>query len=137
MGGIALDPMGRYAALTDNLGRVILLDVPHRQMLRMWKGTWHLPVSRVREKSEQSLNNLTPCRLPGRTVRVALGRATTCFPPQQFAALGFSSLGRAGRDKPKLQLASVANARRAEPEHHRTQAGRRKYVIITSSPWPA
>ena len=39
VGGIALDPMGRYAALTDNLGRVILLDVPHRQMLRMWKGT--------------------------------------------------------------------------------------------------
>lgn len=38
VGGIALDPMGRYAALTDNLGRVILLDVPHRQMLRMWKG---------------------------------------------------------------------------------------------------
>jgi len=36
--GITLDPMGQYAALTDNLGRVLLLDVPRRQMLRMWKG---------------------------------------------------------------------------------------------------
>lgn len=68
-------------------------------------------------------------------MRVALGRATAGLPPQQFAALGFSSLGRAGRDKPKLQLARVPSARRAEPEH-RTQAGRRKYVVA-SSPWRA
>lgn len=35
---ITMDPMSRFAALADNLGRVILLDVPRRQMLRMWKG---------------------------------------------------------------------------------------------------
>jgi hypothetical protein len=48
VGGIALDPMGRYAALTDNLGRVILLDVPHRQMLRMWKGIGVTCIVRLR-----------------------------------------------------------------------------------------
>ncbi|KAL7575720.1 hypothetical protein ACA910_003054 [Epithemia clementina (nom. ined.)] len=33
-----VDPEGQYAALADGLGRVILLDLSTKQVMRMWKG---------------------------------------------------------------------------------------------------
>lgn len=33
-----VDPNGRLAALTDSLGRVLLLDLSTKQIIRMWKG---------------------------------------------------------------------------------------------------
>eukprot|EP01132_Coremiostelium_polycephalum_P002154 gene2154-2653_t len=35
---ISIDPTGRFAVTTDNLGRVILLDLVNTLLIRMWKG---------------------------------------------------------------------------------------------------
>lgn len=71
IGGITLDPMGRFAALTDSLGRVILLDVPHRQMLRMWKGmSIYFCVLHVCPTHTLGI------RVSRGTVRVAMGRTS-------------------------------------------------------------
>lgn len=34
----AVDPGGRFAAACDNLGRVLLFDLPTKQLIRLWKG---------------------------------------------------------------------------------------------------
>jgi len=34
----SIDPSGKLAATCDNLGRVLLIDLPNRQIIRMWKG---------------------------------------------------------------------------------------------------
>eukprot|EP01035_Chromulina_nebulosa_P020645 gene20645-26767_t len=35
---ISMDPSGRFAALADNLGRVLLYDVISQVIIRIWKG---------------------------------------------------------------------------------------------------
>jgi hypothetical protein len=35
---MVLDPTGRLAALSDNFGRVLLLDTVQNIVIRMWKG---------------------------------------------------------------------------------------------------
>ena len=38
MESCVIDPNGRLAALTDSLGRVLLMDLSTKQIIRMWKG---------------------------------------------------------------------------------------------------
>ena len=61
---MCIDPTGTYAAVTDNLGRVLLVDCLHHSVLRMWKGT---PPGLTTPKSADSVC----CRLSTSRVRMA------------------------------------------------------------------
>lgn len=64
IGSISLDPTGHLAALSDSLGRVILLDVAHKQMLRMWKGYRDAQCVWLWVEPTPSLSSQTPSALP-------------------------------------------------------------------------
>eukprot|EP00124_Ichthyophonus_hoferi_P004707 Ihof_evm1s554 gene=Ihof_evmTU1s554 len=61
---ITVDPTGRYGAITDGYGRILLMDLGHLLILRMWKGYRHAQCGWIKSVEETNEGRKIWCLWP-------------------------------------------------------------------------